>query len=72
MLSALLEAALQRWNSLAMRERRLLVFAAVIAVAALLFLVGFEPAWQGRAALEQRLQHHFRFKPSTVTRQESS
>jgi general secretion pathway protein M len=55
MMSALLESALQRWRLLQPRERRLLVLAFAVLSVAGVFLFGFEPAWNGRAALERRL-----------------
>jgi general secretion pathway protein M len=53
--SAWFESALQRWRLLNLRERRLVVLAFTFAVSALLYLLVFEPAWQGRAALEGSL-----------------
>jgi general secretion pathway protein M len=54
-LATVLESVLQRWQLLQPRERRLLLVALSVLVLASLFLVGFEPAWNGRAALERRL-----------------
>ncbi|MEN9775801.1 MAG: hypothetical protein RL322_2871 [Pseudomonadota bacterium] len=55
MLSGGLELILRRWRMLAARERRLVVSAALLAGVAVLYLVAFEPAWQGRAVLDERL-----------------
>ncbi len=53
--SATIESLIQRWRLLQPRERRLLVLAAVVAIVGVLYLFVFEPAWQARATLEDRL-----------------
>jgi len=53
--SAWFEWALQRWRGLNTRERRLLVLAFCFGASALIYLFVFEPAWQARSALEERL-----------------
>jgi general secretion pathway protein M len=50
-----IERLLQSWRSMAPRERRMVAAAAVVVLLALAYLTLFEPAWQGRAALQKEL-----------------
>jgi general secretion pathway protein M len=52
---ALLEAAVQRWQQLQQRERRIVGVGAAVLVALLLYLFAFEPAWQGRQRMQAEL-----------------
>ena len=49
------ENLLQRWQLLAPRERRLVLGAALLVLAALVYLVTIEPAWLGRQQLQREL-----------------
>lgn len=51
----MIERALQSWRALAPRERRLVGVAAAFVVVAVVWLVFFEPAWQGRQKLISEL-----------------
>jgi general secretion pathway protein M len=55
MLSGWVEVVLRRWRMLSARERRLLALTLLVAGVAFLYLFAFEPAWQGRATLVERL-----------------
>ena len=44
-----------QWQTLAERERNLISLAVFFSVLALLYLLAFEPAWQGRAKLQKDL-----------------
>lgn len=46
---------LPAWRGLAERERRLVALAAVVLLGAGVWLLAFEPAWQGRARLSNEL-----------------
>jgi general secretion pathway protein M len=50
-----LESAVQRWQQLQPRERRLLGVGSVLVAIVLLYVVAFEPAWQGRQRLASEL-----------------
>lgn len=50
-----MEALIQWWRTLAIRERRFLIAAAAVLGLALVYLVAFEPAWQGRQKLAKEL-----------------
>ena len=49
------DGLIQTWRSLAMRERRMVQSAGVLVLAALVYLVGFEPAWKGTRKLDESL-----------------
>jgi general secretion pathway protein M len=51
----MLEKLLAGWSGVSPRERRLVLFAAVLLLLAAVFLVLVEPAWRGRAALQKEL-----------------
>lgn len=51
----MLETLLQRWQLMAVRERRLLIASAVVVVLAALYLLLIEPAWLGRQKLQREL-----------------
>ena len=51
----MLETALQRWQSLAPRERRLVSVAAMLVGLYAFFALLIEPAWNRRATLDQEL-----------------
>lgn len=44
-----------RWTAMTLRERAMLLAGAGMMVLAILFLVAFEPAWNGRAKLQKEL-----------------
>ncbi|MEI8303280.1 MAG: type II secretion system protein M [Burkholderiales bacterium] len=51
----MLEKLLAGWAGVSPRERRLVLFAGAVLLLAAVFLVFIEPAWRGRAALQQEL-----------------
>ncbi|MGE0798083.1 MAG: type II secretion system protein GspM [Lautropia sp.] len=51
----MLEPLLQRWQALGARDRRMLVLATVFIAIVVLWLFGFEPAWDGRRQLAREL-----------------
>jgi general secretion pathway protein M len=51
----MLENVLNWWRERAVRERRILVAGALVLVVALLWLLAFEPAWEGRKRLAGEL-----------------
>lgn len=53
--AAVLEGFIKRWQSLNLRERRLVGGGALVVALAILYFVMFEPAWIGRERLRQEL-----------------
>lgn len=51
----MIETLMQRWQLLAVRERRLVAGGAVLLAVVAVWLLLFEPAWQARAALQSEL-----------------
>jgi len=51
----MLEPLLQKWNSLSTRDRRVLGFAVGFLIFVFAWMVGFEPAWNGRQQLSREL-----------------
>lgn len=51
----MLEPLLQRWNGLSTRDRRVLGFAIGFLILVFAWMVGFEPAWNGRQSLAREL-----------------
>lgn len=51
----MIETLMQRWQLLAARERRLVLAGAVLLAIVAVWLSLFEPAWQGRKALQAEL-----------------
>jgi len=49
------ENLMQRWQSMALRERRLVLAACLVVLAAIVYLLLIEPAWQGRQRLQREL-----------------
>jgi len=55
MTGSMIETLMQRWQLLAVRERRVVIGAAVLLAVVAVWLTLFEPAWQARAALRGEL-----------------
>ena len=51
----MLEPLLQKWNALSTRDRRVLGLAVGFIILVFAWMVGFEPAWNGRTALAAEL-----------------
>jgi general secretion pathway protein M len=51
----MIESFLNTWRGLGARERRMVGLAGAVVIAALVYLVLFEPAWQARKKLAQEL-----------------
>lgn len=49
------ETLMQRWQTMAIRERRMVVAAGLVVLAAIVYLLLVEPAWQGRRNLQREL-----------------
>jgi general secretion pathway protein M len=50
-----MEGLIQWWRSIARRERRMIVAAALVILVAVGYLVSFEPAWRGREQIGREL-----------------
>ncbi|MCM5569639.1 type II secretion system protein M [Burkholderiaceae bacterium FT117] len=51
----MLESLMQRWQAMALRERRLVLVAGVFVLSAIVYLLLIEPAWLGRQRLQREL-----------------
>lgn len=49
------ETLMQRWQAMAIRERRLVIAAAAFVAGAIVYLLLIEPAWLGRQRLQREL-----------------